>query len=80
MFYWLWHFYPDWIKAKREQVEEQQERMTRLCSTDTSLTRARRMCEHAGLSMNINALAMLPAMAEVLDAYRDLDKQASTRR
>ena len=50
--------------------------MTRLCSEDSSLTRARKICRHAGITMDGNMMALLPAMVEVLDAYKQLDEEA----
>lgn len=76
MWHWIWGWYPEWYKAKREEYLEQQELITSLCSTDGSLTRARKMCSHAGINMNMATVAMLPAMAEVIEAYRRLDAEA----
>lgn len=76
MFQWMWHWYPEWIAARERELEKNRKRVTRLCSTDSSLTRGRRICEHIGLPMDVEALAMLPAMTEVLEAYRKLDEDA----
>ena len=76
MIQWMWHWYPEWVAARERELEKTRNRVTRLCSTDTSLTRARRMCEYIGLPMDVDTLAMLPAMTEVLEAYKKLDEDA----
>jgi len=75
MLHWNWGWYPDWIKAKQAE-HEARATVTRLCSEDSSLTRARKICQHAGITVDRNMLALLPAMVEVLDAYKQLDEEA----
>jgi hypothetical protein len=70
-----WNWYPDWIKAKQAE-HEAGATVTTLCSEDSSWTRARKICEHAGIAMDRNALVLLPAMVEALDAYKQLDEEA----
>jgi hypothetical protein len=75
MLHWNWNWYPDWIKAKQAKREERAT-VTSLCSEDSSLTRAKKICRHAGITMDHRMMALLPAMVEVLDAYKQLDEQA----
>ena len=75
MLHWAWNWYPDWIKAKKAEMEERRQ-VTRLCSEDSSLTRAKKMMKHVGVTMDSNMLGLLPGMAEVLDAYKQLDEEA----
>ena len=70
-----WNWYPDWIKAKQAE-HEAGATVTTLCSEDSSWTRDRKICEHAGITMDRNMMALLPAMVEVLDAYKQLDEEA----
>ena len=70
-----WPWYGDWIKAK-QAAHEARAQTTTLCSEDSSLTRAKKICQHAGIAMDRNMLALLPAMVEVLDAYKQLDEEA----
>ena len=74
-----WPWYGDWIKAKQAEREAKAE-VTTLCSEDSSLTRARKICRHAGITMDGNMMALLPAMVEVLDAYKQLDEEARLQR
>ena len=75
MLHWNWSWYPDWIKAKQAERNERAA-VTTLCSEDSSLTRAKKICKHAGITMDHNMLSLLPAMVEVLDAYKQLDEDA----
>jgi hypothetical protein len=68
-FSWLW----TWFSSSHTEPKE---KITRLCSEDSSLTRARKICQHAGITMDRNSMALLPAMVEVLDAYKQLDEEA----
>jgi hypothetical protein len=70
-----WNWYPDWIKSKQIEQEDRAQ-ITTLCSEDSSLTRARKICQHAGITVDRNMMALLPAMVEVLDAYKQLDEEA----
>ena len=70
-----WPWYGDWIKAKQAE-HDARATVTRLCSEDSSWTRARKICEHAGIAMDRNMMALLPAMVEALDAYKQLDEEA----
>ena len=70
-----WNWYPDWIKAKQAE-HEARATVTTLCSKDSSWTRTRKICEHAGITMDRNMMALLPAMVEALDAYKQLDEEA----
>jgi hypothetical protein len=71
----MWGLLWPWTVAEgsdRKPVEK----VTRLCSDDSCLTRARKICDHAGLPMNAVTLSLLPAMTEVLEAYKQLDEDA----
>lgn len=70
-----WPWYGDWVKAKQAE-REARATVTTLCSEDSSLTRAKKICQHAGITMDRNMMALLPAMVEVLDAYKQLDEEA----
>jgi hypothetical protein len=70
-----WPWYGDWLKAKQADREARAQTTT-LCSEDSSLIRARKICQHAGITMDHNMMALLPAMVEVLDAYKQLDEEA----
>jgi len=70
-----WTWYPDWIRAKQAE-REARAHVTTLCSEDSSLIRARKICQHAGITIDRNMMALLPAMVEVLDAYKQLDEEA----
>jgi hypothetical protein len=70
-----WPWYGDWIKTKQAE-HDARATVTTLCSEDSSWTRARKICEHAGITMDHNMMALLPAMVEALDAYKQLDEEA----
>ena len=75
MLQWASTWYPEWLRAKQVEREERAT-VTTLCSEDSSLTRAKKICKHAGITMDHNMLLLLPAMVEVLDAYKQLDEDA----
>ena len=70
---WPWH--SNRIKTKQAEHEDRTT-VTTLCSEDSSWTRARKICQHAGITMDRNMMALLPAMVEALDAYKQLDEEA----
>jgi len=65
-----------WPFGRKDQREPT--KTTSLCSDDSSITRARKMLDHANVRMDaMAAMEVIMHMSEVIEAYRRLDADAA---